>query len=370
MSFASKFLTKKIKNPTSVLFYVSFFLISMSRMVQASGLVDISEDIMDVFMVIACVLFLIKIAFDKGTVKELLLKVLIAGFAMCLRAFGLPMFIISSCFAFLAMKNVDIKTVIKIDLVVKTMFFMFSAIVFGVDYFTGEERTIEYIYEAKKGTAISLYFKNPNTTGLIGTMIAFDLLYLKDNKRFKDFVLPTLIATITFALTTSRAPFLVYCVYLLLQFIKNGKVLTVIQKLTYPILFGLAFYTVTSVSVGSPVYKFLNPLLSSRIWYSIAAYKSVGMTILPSLANAILLKDYVIDVFYVKCIVRYGLITLLLYYIPHLLLPKNATNEQKRMSIVASLYLFFEDAVTNVGFAIPYLIIADAIFNKRVEDEN
>ncbi|MBQ3280107.1 hypothetical protein IJG92_00345 [Candidatus Saccharibacteria bacterium] len=334
-------------------------------MLQSSGLVEIPESIMDVFMVFACVLLLLKIMFDKTGAKRLLIKILVILMVILLRTFGLPMPIVSSCFAFLAMEKVNIKTVIKIDLLVKCAFFIFSAIVFGADYFTGQERVAEYIFEAKKGTAVALYFKNPNTTGLVGTMIALDLLYLKDNKKFRDFVFPTLIAVATFALTTSRAPFLVYCVYLLLQLIKNGKVLTIIQKLTYPVLFGFTFYVVNSVPVGSSMYRILNPLLSSRIWYSIVAYNSAGLTILPSLANTILLKNYIIDIFYVRCIVRYGLITLLLYYIPHLMLPTNATNEQKRMSIIASVYLFFEDAVSNVGFAIPYLIIADAIFNKK-----
>lgn len=365
MNFMNRFLSKNIGNPSSILFYVSFFLISLSRMLQSSGLVEISESAMDVFMVFACILFLLKIVFDKTGAKKLLVKIIIALLVVVLRMFGLPMPIVSSCFAFLAMENVNIKTVIKIDLLVKSAFFIFSAIVFGADYLTGEERVTEYIFEAKKGTAVALYFKNPNTTGLVGTMIALDLLYLKDNKKFRDFIFPTLIAGTTFALTTSRAPFLVYCVYLALQLIKNGKVLTIIQKLTYPILFAFTFYVINSVPVGSSMYKILNPLLSSRIWYSIVAYNSVGLTILPSLANTILLKNYIIDIFYMRCIVRYGLITLLLYYIPHLILPVNATNEQKRMSIIASIYLFFEDAVSNVGFAIPYLIIADAIFNKK-----
>ena len=124
---------------------------------------------------------------------------------------------------------------------------------------------------------------------------------------------------------------------------------------------------VTFASSNESMFSILNTMTSGRIGYSVAAYQTAGINILP-VNNEKLLADYVVDVFYIKCFVSYGIITMILYFLPHLFLPYSSKNEQKRMSIVTSIYLLSEKVIADISFAIPYLIIADAIYNNKPKD--
>jgi ABC-type uncharacterized transport system permease subunit len=74
-----------------------------------------------------------------------------------------------------------------------------------------------------------------------------------------------------------------------------------------------------------------------------------------------------IDNFFVRGFIQYGIITLLLYYYFFLKVPKSASRDSKRISIIFSIYLFFEVTVAYAGFNIPLLIAMDSIRNQRSE---
>lgn len=355
-----------------IIYCLGFFLLVSSKMIERSALLTPPDYVYDVMEFAATFLFGIKFLLDKHGKKELLISILIMSIAVILRLLtGWPTALVASVFAFLSIRGVDIKTIIKIDLAVKVFFLITHAFVFVLDYAMGFELAADYIGVSAKGASASLYFMNPNSTGLIGTFIAIDMLYLKNHKRLRDYIMPTIIALLTFVVTLSRTPFSIYIVYLMLQFIKDGKILTVIQKGLFPLLFLVSFMIVEILPQSGTFYDLVNGLLSGRLSHSIYAYDMLGVNVLPNMLNFTVLEKHqiIVDVFYVRCMVQYGLITIVLYYIPHLLLPLRSNNEQKRMSIIASLYLFFEIAISNVGFAAPYLILADAIYNLPRKDK-
>ena len=114
----------------------------------------------------ATVLFVVKIILDKHKRSLLLFEIAIYLLAIGIRVAGGPTFLMVSCLAFMAMKDVNIKTVIKIDITVKSFFLLTHVIIFAVDYLSGVEAVWDYIAFSEKGTTIALYFRNPNTTGL------------------------------------------------------------------------------------------------------------------------------------------------------------------------------------------------------------
>ena len=354
-----------------ILFYSAFFLFAVSTLIRRSAIIDFPDYLMlDVFPLIACVLFFVKFLLDKHSRKELFVCILIMVAIVLLRVgAGLNAFIVTSVFALLTIKDVDIRKVIKLDILVKSFFLLSHVLVFTVDYLTGIGEALDYVNYYMKGMSVSFYFLNSNTTGLLGTCIAMDMLFLKKDKTTKDYIVPTIIAVVTFLLTASRTPLLIYVLYVLLQFIRNGKVLTVIQRSIYPALCLVAFSMVSFLDMDSPIFNFLNPLFSGRISQSMNAYDVLGMNVLPDASRAVLLENYTIDVFYVKCMVDFGLVTMLLYYLPNLFLPANSDNDTKRISIVACVNLFFETVIANVGFAIPFLILADAFYNRKECDD-
>lgn len=354
------------KNILNVLFYSGFIIISLSKMMERSALIQLSDDIFSILNVFGIVLFLTKLMLDQHNARELLFNVglLLLMFFLKL-SMGMPLFMLATCCGFMAIKGVDIRIILKIDIVIKTLFLIFHSLIFALDYISGTEMVFDFIDEVRKGTVMSLYFVNPNSTGLIGVWIAIEILFLKENKKWFDYIAPTMFVSLVFIITTSRTPFFVYVVYLALQFIKSDGVLTIIQKLAYPFFCTLSFMMVSLLSPGTPIYDMLNALTSGRIGFSFMAYNLIGPVFLPDSNAMVALEKYPIDVFYIKCLVNYGIITMIIAYIPHFILPTDSSKETKRISIIASLYLFFEAVLVNIGFAPAYLILADAIINKE-----
>ena len=358
------------KSLEAALFYTGLFLAIVMKMLEKSALINLPDIFFTVIMFISMALFFMKIVLGNHKRYELILGISIIVTAIIARGLtGDLTFLLLTALAFVSIRGTDIKTVIKIDLIVKMFFLALNTTLFMVDFLTGSGIAQQYIFESEKGLSISLYFTNPNTTGLVGLSIALDLLFLKDDKKVRVFIVPTLIMIATFLVTASRTPLWVYILYLLLQFIKDGEKLTVMQKITYPLLCMLTLFVLMFVKPGDFFYDTFNHLLSGRIRWSLMAYNTAGINVLPSASSIALLKEYTLDVFYVKCFVEYGLITMIIYYLPHLLLPKKASNEAKRMSIISSFYLLFESVAANVGFTVMYLIIADSIYNRK-EDED
>ena len=354
----------KRQNVLNFLFYFGFFIISISKMFERSALIEIPTSVLGTIDIVAMMSFLVKFLLDKHSLFELVICTIFFVLMLTMRLFtGFPVVLLVSFCAFIAMKNVNIRTVLKLDIAIKSIFLMMHALAFAIDLATGYEAVYAYIDEVAKGVTASLYFVNPNSTGLIGTWIAIEILFLSDKNKKTSYIIPTLIALFVFFITASRTPLLVYAVYVVLCLIKNEKVLTILQRVAYPLFCVVSFLMIEILVPGSQVYDMINSATSGRVAISRMAYDRFGMTFLPT-GNTF---GYPIDVFYVKCFVNYGLVTLAIAYIPHLLL-LNGDIESKRISIVISLYLLFEVALVNVGFAPAYLILADALFNKKAEN--
>ena len=109
----------------------------------------------------------------------------------------------------------------------------------------------------------------------------------------------------------------------------------------------------------------MNKLLSNRLLFSINAYAQTGLNVLPRTLETRFFDTYIIDNYYVRCFINYGLLTLLLFYIPIVMVPRKGFEKEKKFSILSTIYLFFENVTINVGIALPYVFLADIIFNKK-----
>ena len=111
----------KVK-PRELLFYMAFSLLTFVTIIDRSSLMGVPYYISDIVTVSVAVLFVIKILLDKHRIRELLLDAIFVIATIIIKIMGGPMFIMSSCLAFLAMKDINIKTVVKIDIAIKSFF--------------------------------------------------------------------------------------------------------------------------------------------------------------------------------------------------------------------------------------------------------
>lgn len=352
----------KTKN---LLYYAAFMLTAILRLCTSSTLFVVTHEANQFITLIILLMFSIKILLDKHTYKELFLISIAAAISMYLFIVLDIAFIVITFFAFISIKDVEIKKVIKIDIVIKCIFLLSHSILYGLDYFFEYEKIESLILMSKKGISHAFYFSNPNTVGMLVFWLIMDLEFLSSKNSHKKFVIESLLILSVYSLTKCRTSLVLYIVYLVIKQIKNKKIIDNMNKYMYIILSLLAFAIIYFLKEDNVTFQFFNGLLSGRLSYSIRAYNILKIHFLPYYVSDLFFETYIIDNHYVKSLIHYGIITLLIFYIPYLLIPKEKFMKQKKISIISALFLFFERATINIGYATPYLIMADVIFNKK-----
>ena len=113
----------------------------------------------------------------------------------------------------------------------------------------------------------------------------------------------------------------------------------------------------------------INTLLSKRLYYSEWAVNLYGINILPNADTSILDKNLIVDNFYIRCLISYGIIVYAMLSTKFKLLPKSVKNMDRIILMILPFYLFNELFCYNIGRAVALLILANAIFNKKENGE-
>jgi len=349
----------------NILYYIAFAITVILRLSTSSTFFKISHELNQFIMLLILILFITKILLDKHTIKELLLIFITIVFSLYL-FYKLDLaFLVIGFFGFISIKNIEIKNIIKIDIAIKLIFLISHSLIYGVNYiFDYETLSMLFLY-SKKGITHSLYFLNPNTVGMLTFWLIVDLELINKKQNKSRFIPYTIIIVVMYMLTKCRTALLAYFLFIVLHFIKNKKIVDIGVKTIYPILGVLSFAMVYFQKEESQLFEMLNSLLSWRLGYSIRAYELLNMHFLPIFVDEKFFQIYIIDNYYVKCLINYGIITMLTLYLPYFMIPKEKYQIQKKIAIISAIYLFFETVTINIGYAIPYLLLADIIFNKK-----
>lgn len=352
------------------LYYLSFCIISVARMMKASSLFGfISSELFSYASVAAMILFTVKFLLDGHTQKEIAIVSIISILLIIASFCGLPAYAVLTFLAFISIKDVNVRSIIKMDFAIKVIFFTSHLALYGLDLIFDQTMAATAISEHTKGMANSLYFVNPNITGLIGTWALIECLYLRKKKRKIDYVLLSILAIFVFFLTLSRTSLFIFTLYMLLQVIKNDKVLYVMSKILYPIMLILSFIVISGVFANNELLISIDDLLTGRLSYSISAFNALGVNLFPIVPPDWVIEKYIIDNFYIRCITYYGIITALFYYIPFLLLPRKSSKDSKITSIVVSVFLFSEAGAADISLCPAFLLFADSTLNRKADNE-
>lgn len=353
-------------NIKTLLVYVAMLIIFLIRVCTSSILIDIDGRVNQTLLLVAMSLLIIKILLDFRSLQQYLLFLpclLISVYAYSVTGVN---YILIGCLACFAIKSVNIKTIIKIDIMVKGLSLFIHTLLYFANFFFKFDYIAELIHYMPKGVGHSIYYANPNTVGLIIFWIIIEIYYLKRKERTIDSFLMFLLSLTGFLITKSRTPFYASIAYILIKNIKNPKVINVLLRYTYVAAFLASCLIVTFITRESDLFKLLNPLFSNRLGYLIGAYNFTSMHILPNIISRKVTEMFIIDNFYGRGIVSFGIVVILVYYIPYFLASKiDGRAKEKLIAIIAALYAFFEMHAFNVGFSVSYLLLADAIVNRN-----
>ncbi|MBR3220464.1 hypothetical protein IKF76_01190 [Candidatus Saccharibacteria bacterium] len=354
----------KQKSALNICYYTALSLCIAAKMFDISSLLNIPRELDLLMIVLSALFFSVKAIFSIKTRKQLLITAaMLALFLYIYFATGAT-FVILSFLAAVSITEVNIKNIVKIDIALKAFFL---AVHLGF-FFMALLLFPAYLPATNSIGAYDLYFTNSNSAPILALWLAIDILYISAKPSFKKYLALFVLMLILFFIGKSRTAFFCFIIFSLLHLIKNEKILTIMSRYAYLVSAGISFLIVNIVDKTS-LYRTINTMFSSRLGYSIAAYRQTGLVLIPQPGDFNPFEKLIIDNFYVRCIVLYGIITLALYYIPIWLLNKRRAAEEKRISIVTSISLFVEYVACNVGFSIPFLIIASKALSEQNKKE-
>lgn len=359
-----------------IIYYIAMFLLFFINLADISRVINISSMIRNIITLVILALFALKIFTSKFNKKEIIfiafLGVINIYTSVVLDNF---MFLINFL-AMISLKDMDIKKIVKIDLYVKLLFLLVNSLVYLYDYNFNFEKVVNtFVYTSAYGARHSLYFSHPNNACGVAVWFAIDALYVY-GKKSKSFILSLILVGIFAYFTVSRTSILIFVLFLILMLIlKNKKA----RKLTIKILPWLVeiFMLITIILSVVPsilnnpsfIHK-LDVILSRRISYSNMAYKMYGAHLFANKSTVTLQEGLIIDNFYMRCLVSYGVMIVVTLMMLYKKIPKNINKLEIAILSIFPLYLFSELFCFNVGRSVVLLIIADIIFNSKKHFEN
>lgn len=170
---------------------------------------------------------------------------------------------------------------------------------------------------------------------------------------------------------------IIYMMFLVLIFVDRKKPTFFNEKTNIILRYLIDILAISSILLvlasriisNTEVINTVDKILSRRLYYSDWAINLYGFNILPNADTSILDKNLIVDNFYIRCIISYGIIIYLMLSAKFKLVPKNVKDLDRIILIILPFYLFNELFCYNIGRAIALLVLANAIFNKKENGE-
>lgn len=353
------------------LYYIGIFLVFFINLADISKVINIDGTLRDVVYILIAGVLIIKILTSRLFKKEII-PIIVLGIINLYTSYILNnyMFVINFL-SMIAIRDIEIKKVVKIDLYLKLFYLFVNTVVYWYDYNFNYANVIDtFVYTAKYGIRHSLYFSHPNSAAGVAIWCAIDAIYLYDKKK-NMLILTLFIVALYMYFTVSRTALIAFILFLIILFLSNkekfrNKIFTVMKWLLEIFMIITIILTIMPEVIGNQEFiKSLDKLLSRRISYSNTAYDIYGFNVLPNKDGESLKENLIIDNFYVRAIISYGIIAVIVLMIMYKKIDKNITNKELAILTIFPIYLFSELFTYNVGRSIAMLILADVIFNKR-----
>ena len=369
------------KNNNDILYIIPFSLYCFMSLSGGSRLIELGNSIKIILYAIIILLFGIKIVISKLSIREICIYTMIGLVSVYAYIKLETIFFLMNFLAIISLKNVDIRKVVKIDIAIKGIFLITHATLYIIDYFFDYDNIEQFIINDGKRIRHALYFKHPNIVNSMVFWMIMDILYLKQNIKFKHILISSITIGIMYEITKSRTMLILFIIFLFIYYI--GKIIKN-KSLYYNIInttrkYIIEFFTILSIAIGV-LYKynmrfittFLNALTSGRIYYSYAAINDFGINFLCNAKAVNLEKNLLlVDNFYIRCAVLYGLIFVFLIMIMTKLIKKdNKFILDKIMFIILAISLFSEYFGIIIGNAIPLLLLGNMIINRNKKAKN
>lgn len=358
------------------LYYIALIITIFCSLSGWSNIININTKVYYALTAVSFMLFLFNMFNQKYTLKKLVI-IIVLGLISLYTSYKLNTLLFMINFmAMISIENTDIKKIVKIDLIIKLFYILLHMTLYFINYSIYSLGIVDAVkFTENIGIRNSMFFTGPNAMAGLVFWLVIDYLYLNQNKKiyFKSLIciIPILLC---YLFTKSRTFIIVYILYLTLLtfkkiFKKSDKLINIIFKYIPDILFITMLLIVSNYSLFinkfNMVITQINTLLSSRLTYSVRAYNYYGFNLLTNTSSINLEQKFIIDNFYIRSVVSYGVIIFLIISIITKMVAKKATSFEKIIIIIMYIYLFCELFAFDCGKTIGMLLLAYLLYRKK-----
>ncbi len=360
------------------LFYIiGIIILNFITLSGVSNIITIDSKIHYALYALALVLMILKIVKSKYEKKHILYMALI-GLISIYTSFKTNDFMfITNFIVMIAIVDVDVKKVIKADLIMKLIFLSLHTIIYFYDYILDYSKIVPHLFRSSTiSVRHALYFTHPNTTASIIIWLIIDWIYITKNKK-RAIIISTIVFTLYSIFIYSRTAIIIYIIFLLLLYLlkhkKFTKITNFLEKKLFLVMICVNCLTLfISNFMKNPLIVKLDRLLSRRLYYTNKAIQLFGFHIFGNkIGNVLINNNLIVDNFYTRAFITYGFIILVVIAFLYYCTEKKEKNVIDRaILIIFPLYLFNELFPINIARSISLLIIANIIFNNKEEIKN
>ena len=369
-------ITKKINS--NMYFYVAFIINSILTLIGGSNLGSINEyvkyGLYGVSILLLSIYMVIQIKNEKTnySILEYIVFFVFSVYSIYAGIILKKFFFIMNLLIMLAINRKNIKSTLKIDITIKTIFIMIHVIATIIAMMMGNFQSIFLTTDSR--ISCTFFFKHYNIFAGIVTWMLIEYIYIRKDMEIKELLLMTMIEIFIYITTTSKTAILIYIIFMILYFVVKNKnyrwvknCINIFQKIGIEIMAIFSVVTAMIYKYGIPFISWINAKTSGRIYYSTKAIEKYGFNIFPN--KSAIDFEYYIDNFYIKSVILYGFLFVIILCILMKLVKKDKYFEEKILLITFAVNLFSEYFEIVIGNAIPLLILGYIINDGKAQKQ-
>lgn len=323
---------QKAGDKTQFLFYCILLFMYINFFCSINSLFLVPESLLTLNEIVLIIFFVTKILSQKYKKYELIYLLIFCFLFLIVALLTKQKSILLIALLMFSMKNTDLKKNLKFSFITKTVVISLLFLIFII---SGILKMNGVSFINFSDTRYDMFLTHPNFASFLVFWTIFDYVLLKrENLNIKNYFVFTIIFIVTYIFTKSRTGLIVNVLLIIsLLFypkINDKKFISKFMKsfaknslLLFYII--ILFLLIKSSSLGSKnsLYILLDDIFSRRLSLSIVAYNMYGFSFLPRFVDTKQLITYMynyqtyrmplaIDVFYVKCIVSYSIIPIIM----------------------------------------------------------
>ena len=357
------------------IFYIGIIILSLKSFFSASMLININNFESNVLLIVSYICFLSSFFMSGFNFRMMIGSFLLVSVGCLTYIFSKYTGFMTLTLLFISIRNIDIKSVIKILFIINLIMLILHICLYIV-YLLFDVESLNFLVRNQNGIKVirySFFFKHPNVFGIyvFWTIAMYYYLYW-EKLNISSYVITFLTAILMYIFPNSKTSAIVLITMVGITILKKKDVkLFSIKKLYF---FISLFLILSMIFIDNPVVMKLNKLLTGRIVLGRVIFNAYGISLFGvnisnEIKNTVINGQYytninIIDSTYYSLLLNYGIVAFLIFSYFIFSYRSNIEKKEEVFIILLLLYGISETKCLSPEIAFPLMFLSRGVLNK------